>query len=128
MNKTLARYMSHIPDGVLMHDSWAALIAYGFGHVGIVEKPMLKYRRHQENITYSFERNALVRIKHFFTTTYTHSKRKDYLKAELRQGELFYEFYNTYLDESKKSTLKNFLMLKEKNFTIRKINSMLSKH
>jgi len=49
VNKKLLDIALPIPEEALMHDWWLALCAAVFGHIGFVDKPLVKYRQHGNN-------------------------------------------------------------------------------
>jgi len=49
VNRKLLDIALPIPDVALMHDWWLALCAAVFGHIGYIDKPLLKYRQHDAN-------------------------------------------------------------------------------
>jgi len=49
VNSKLLDIALPIPEDALMHDWWLALCAAVFGHIGYIDKPLLKYRQHGGN-------------------------------------------------------------------------------
>jgi len=49
VNRRLLDIALPIPEEALMHDWWLALCAAVFGHIGFVDKPLVKYRQHGNN-------------------------------------------------------------------------------
>ncbi len=43
--------ISPIPDRMYMHDYWIGTVAEVSGKVGLVRRPLIKYRRHESNVT-----------------------------------------------------------------------------
>lgn len=48
-NRRLLELALPLPEAVLMHDWWLALIAESCGHIGFVDTPLVKYRQHGAN-------------------------------------------------------------------------------
>lgn len=48
-NAALREKAGSVPSGALMHDSWIALVAAAFGHIGFVDEPLYFYRQHRSN-------------------------------------------------------------------------------
>ena len=48
-NAALREKAGPVPSGALMHDSWLALVAAAFGHIGFVDEPLYFYRQHGAN-------------------------------------------------------------------------------
>ena len=49
VNRKLLEVALPIPDEALMHDWWLALCAAVFGHIGYIDRPLVKYRQHGRN-------------------------------------------------------------------------------
>jgi hypothetical protein len=49
VNRKLLDVALPLPEEALMHDWWLALCAAVFGHIGYIEKPLVKYRQHGKN-------------------------------------------------------------------------------
>ena len=49
-NAALREKAGAVPPGALLHDSWLALVAAAFGHIGFVDEPLYFYRQHQANV------------------------------------------------------------------------------
>ncbi len=49
VNRRLLDIALPIPKEALMHDWWLALCAAVFGHIGFIDKPLVKYRQHGGN-------------------------------------------------------------------------------
>jgi len=49
VNKELLDIALPVPEEALMHDWWLALCASVFGHIGYIDKPLVKYRQHDKN-------------------------------------------------------------------------------
>lgn len=49
-NRALAEIVTPIPNGVLMHDHWLALVAGSFGKIGVLKEPTVLYRQHGANV------------------------------------------------------------------------------
>jgi glycosyltransferase involved in cell wall biosynthesis len=127
MNKSMTSYLKTIPSSAIMHDYWAALIAYGFGQYGIIERPLLQYRQHYSNVTNNYQRTIKNRIISLLEDTkIISSSRPTFLDAELKQGEDFYKLYNHLLTTHDQEKLSSFLSLKDRSFITRKWASFKS--
>ncbi len=47
----LKKYILPFPAKIPMHDQWIGLMAEKHGKVGLIEKPLILYRRHGDNVT-----------------------------------------------------------------------------
>ncbi|MFT7155935.1 MAG: hypothetical protein ACI8Q1_000939, partial [Parvicella sp.] len=120
-NSAMAKFARDIPDKIIQnHDAWLALIAFSFGQVGIINKPTVNYRQHQENVTF----NTKKRRENFFSKLSKNVTYLFYPKLFLEdQFELVHAFYKVYvmqLDKPDKLLIEDFLKLKGKNYIIQK--------
>ena len=51
LNRALITRAAPIPDGIILHDWWVALVAASFGHVEPISQATIKYRQHTTNDT-----------------------------------------------------------------------------
>ena len=49
MNRRLVELALPMPEGVLMHDWWIALVACALGRIGYIHEPTIMYRQHGSN-------------------------------------------------------------------------------
>jgi len=49
INNRLLELATPIPDGVMMHDWWIALLAASGGQLGFIDEPTVRYRQHSDN-------------------------------------------------------------------------------
>lgn len=125
MNKKMKDEMSSMPDNVLMHDHWIALIAFGFGNYSIINTGTIKYREHSNSVTQKL--NMKLRYKLFmFIIVFFDFKRK-YLSNYILQAELFYNLYESRLCKNKIWELNRLIKLKNKNSIIKKMYVFLIK-
>ena len=66
MNRALVKRIAHIPDKVIMHDWWIALIASAVGKVICLDMPTVLYRQHQNNLLGATRINCLGVPENFF--------------------------------------------------------------
>jgi len=50
MNQNLLKMALPFPEQAFMHDWWLALIASYYGQVSLIDKPLMKYRQHDNNV------------------------------------------------------------------------------
>ena len=53
MNHQIKPYLQRIQIDTDIHDAWIALIAYTFGKASAIREPLVRYRQHQTNLTFS---------------------------------------------------------------------------
>ncbi len=49
INRALLKYLDFEPKTCMMHDWWLGLLASSFGHIGFVDRALMKYRQHGNN-------------------------------------------------------------------------------
>ncbi len=126
LNHAFVKYLKNIPQEAIMHDYWASLIAYGFGQVGIIEKPLVKYRQHRSNVTNNYKRSISNRAGTLFKTI--RSQRNTFLEAELVQAKRYYQLYEDKLNKETLTALERFIELENDRFWKRKWQSVKSNH
>lgn len=50
VNRALLEIATPVPQSVLMHDWWMALLAASTGKIGFVDRALIKYRQHSSNV------------------------------------------------------------------------------
>ncbi len=50
LNRALADAAVPVPSEAIIHDWWAALVAAGLGRIEYIDRPMVRYRQHGENV------------------------------------------------------------------------------
>ncbi len=127
MNRAMVDRLSTIPNRASMHDHWAALIAYGFGQFGFIDRPLIKYRQHGSNITNNYERNLRNRIAGFFEEVgITRKQITPFLQREIDQAKQFKLSFESELEASVKQSLLKFIALERASFATRKWKSFMS--
>lgn len=113
MNPALARYVETIPDhSTIIHDEWLTLCAYTFGHAAIVPEPIISYRQHEGNVTFSTEYKAPGRMKRRLNEIVKALKGSDDLFArQFIVVRKFYEVFSEKMDIDKKQLFEGFLKL-----------------
>lgn len=120
MNKKMKDEIKLMPDNVLMHDHWIALIAFGFGNFNIINNVTVKYREHSNSVTNKLNVSFSFRL-YMFIYVFFDFKRK-YLSNYILQVELFFNLYKSRLGENEIRFINNILKLRNSNSIIRKIN------
>lgn len=123
INAKMKEYLISIPHGVLMHDHWIGLIAYGFGEVVVLDDQLVKYRIHGNSVTEKTQANVLWKIQsqlnHFF------NKNADFLEKEINQVILFDQKFRNYLSIENQKLVDSFIGLRDKSLFKRKLVSYL---
>jgi len=122
MNKQMAELLKTTPLDVPMHDAWLALIAFSFGRVDVEPKPLVHYRKHENNVAHNEGYRKPSRAQRWGRHIYSIiSGDNEYLKPELRIAEEFYKLYRTKLDSDKQEMFERFLALKGRSFLVKKL-------
>ena len=122
VNPELAKYISTIPNDCLMHDAWLTLVAYTFGKALVLAEPVLKYRQHETNVTFSDAYKKQSRAKRVLNEIKLSLKGKSDLFSE--QFIFVRKFYNHFvadLTPDKKVIFESFLKLENKSYLQKKL-------
>ena len=122
VNPELAKYISTIPNDCLMHDAWLTLVAYTFGKALVLAEPVLKYRQHETNVTFSDAYKKQSRAKRVLNEIKLSLKGKSDLFSE--QFIFVRKFYNHFvadLTPDKKVIFESFLKLENKSYLHKKL-------
>lgn len=125
VNDKMKEEIKKTPKGVIMHDHWIGLIAYGFGQYLYTEEKLVKYRIHPNSVTKKESVNTLWRIKNQIIQLL--NPQKNFLDKEIIQMEQYSDLYLGHLSPSDQRALSKFLSLKRKNFFQKKLYSISHK-
>lgn len=115
MNKTLLDLCKKMPEGALMHDWWAALVASAFGKVVFLDTPTILYRQHGDNQVGAIGDDYIKDRK---------KTAKGRLFATYNQASLFYETYKDILPDSVKTAAKAYAECKNSG-KLKRISTIL---
>lgn len=93
-NRALQKIALPISDNAVMHDHWVALAAAFFGKVCYVDKPLILYRQHGNNVLGSFHYGWSSCLKRFLTHGHSYRNR---LHRIMEQGKSFLELHREIL-------------------------------
>jgi glycosyltransferase involved in cell wall biosynthesis len=123
INSKMKEQLTSIPTGVLMHDYWIGLIAYGFGNAVIIDQQLVKYRVHDQSVTEKRHANIFwkigVQFKQFMAAD------GSFLKKEIDQMILFDQKFRRLLSTYNQKLVDDFVALKHKTLLQKKIVSYL---
>lgn len=106
INKKLRDISKPIPEEVIMHDWWIALVAVAFGKIGFVDYPTIQYRQHGANDT-GAKRYSIDLMKRMKSV----KKMYQIVNKNIVQANCFYERYKTSLDEQTKEVVSQYISL-----------------
>lgn len=121
INAKMREYLIFIPQGVLMHDHWMALIAYGFGQVEIIDQPLVKYRTHLQAVTEKARAGFRWKLKKQFSQF----SREQFLENEIKQMREFAKLNLNKLSKEDRKHLLQFIKLRGKSLLRKKIISLI---
>lgn len=104
INRRLADIVRDAPTHeMLMHDWWIGMAAAAFGHIGFVEKPLIKYRQHGGNQLGAVNNRSISGIMRIVRERVGTQRR---ISATYRQAEAFLGFYGDMLSEENRRLLR----------------------
>lgn len=109
INKDLVQKCLPIPDGVIIHDWWAGLVASKFGKIGYLSQATIHYRQHRANVVGAkgFTIQAVFRKIYVLFTS-------DIIKQYQKQAKAFLEQYQNELNSETIQILQEFSTLEQK--------------
>jgi hypothetical protein len=114
MNPALIEYAHDIPQGLRAnHDAWLAMIAMCFGEAIRINEPLVLYRQHNRNVTFSnrvFDR--LLRTRGVKNIQFLLNK-SNFLRDAVELGEKFVSTYHTKLSNDQKVLFNQLFELKD---------------
>lgn len=118
MNERMKNEIALMPEDIIMHDYWMALIAFAIGDFKALNQTPIKYRVHGNSVTIKSKINILKRVEMFLAVFF--DRKNIYLSENILQAEYFFEIYK--LDLTKENTKKfnSFISLKNHNSLYRK--------
>lgn len=109
INKDLVQKCLPIPDGVIIHDWWAGLVASKFGKIGYLSQATIQYRQHRANVVGAkgFTMLAVFRKIYVLFTS-------DIIKQYQKQAKAFLKKYQNELNSETIQILQEFSTLEQK--------------
>ncbi|WP_431293700.1 glycosyltransferase family 2 protein [Pedobacter sp. P26] len=118
LNVEMKHEIELMPDQVIMHDHWIALVAYGIGRVEAISDTPIKYRVHHSSVTNKSRISLRGRLKLFFKNI-TDFK-GTYLKENIEQAKKFQELYRGRLDSDRLAATAKIISLSPRKSWYRK--------
>ncbi len=113
INQALSQKALPIPDKVKMHDWWLALTAVAAGRLEYLDKPLVKYRQHDENREGAFCYNPGYIFKTFINGL---SPLKEKIRTGQHQAKLFFDRFEKELSEADRKIVEAYSSLPSKGF------------
>lgn len=121
INAKMKEYLISIPHGVLMHDHWIGLIAYGFGEALAMDDQLVKYRTHGGSVTIKKQANTFWKVRTQLNQIF--NQNGDFLEKEINQIILFDQKFRELLSAENQKMVENFIGLKNSSLLRRKLIS-----
>lgn len=118
MNRKMKEEINQMPNKVIMHDYWIALIAFSLGCYKIIDHKTIKFRVHVESVTDKSKISIFERIK-LLIGVFTGSQ-TDYKCENILQAEYFFNIYKERLSKENSREILRFLSLKNKSTLMKK--------
>lgn len=122
MNKKMALYFAAMPDDVRFHDEWIALVAFTFGRAASVDKPLVRYRRHANNLSIANDtkpRNRFMSVVNQLKAAL--NGKDDFLETQFGIIKRFYQQYAKDMSIEKKALFDDFLRLENRSYITKKL-------
>jgi len=102
------------------HDAWMALVSYTFGQSHSIDKALVDYRQHCNNVTIGrhVKKTVITRYVNHIKQVFT---KNDFLEDRFTIVDLFYSHYKNSIAPQKRIQFEHFLGLKNKNYLVKKI-------
>lgn len=122
MNQKLRRFFAEMPGNIRFHDAWIALAAATFGSVEEVSKPMIRYRKHGNNLSIAAGTKPRNRYRSTMKEIINAVKGSDdFLNDQLETAKKFYNHYHLQMEPAKRLYFEQFLKLRSKPYLIKKL-------
>jgi glycosyltransferase involved in cell wall biosynthesis len=122
MSPQLRAFFSEIPSNVQFHDSWIALAAFSFGLVKEVPEALIRYRKHDTNLSIAPDTKPRNRYRSTLLQIFSYLRGDDdFLRDRLNSIQLFYNIYGNQLTQDKQRVFIQFLKLKGHSYFFKKL-------
>lgn len=108
------------------HDEWMGLIAYSFGRVKILNEPLVLYRQHENNITFSEDYKTPGFIDGLKENMNYLLGKKKFLSRQFNVAKAFLLQYQGKLTNDQISTFENFISQENKNYILQRLNRRIT--
>ncbi|RYZ94341.1 MAG: glycosyltransferase [Sphingobacteriaceae bacterium] len=122
INPELSNYISTIPNNGYMHDAWLTLCAYTFGCAAIAPGPLVKYRQHANNVTFSTNYKQVSRMGRIGKEVLNALKGKsDLFEEQILFVKQFYACFKEQIPTEKARLFEAFIGLQGSSYLKKKI-------
>jgi len=123
MNPSLRKLFADTPNNVnLNHDGWMALAAFTFGKTASISTPLVRYRKHDNNLSIAADTKPRNRFRSVANELSDAIKgKKDFLSPQFETVSRFYDLYKNEITADKRQIFEQFLNLKNKPYIFKKL-------
>lgn len=122
LNPAAAKYFSTLPANTYMHDAWLLLCAFTFGKSSPIPGPLMDYRQHSNNVTFSNKYSKKSRFRRVIAEVLNALFNKDALfKEQFTFVRQFFEQFNASIPANKRIVFLDFLALEKKGYLTKKL-------
>ena len=122
MNTRARQLFIEMPDDIRSHDEWLALIAFSFGKAKSITTPLVRYRKHESNVSMAPDTKPGSRYRSTLNEIIKSIKgNDDFLMEQFEVIRKFYEYYYNEISADKKPYFEEFLKLKKTSYFFKKL-------
>ncbi|HEY0245243.1 MAG TPA: glycosyltransferase family 2 protein, partial [Mucilaginibacter sp.] len=123
MNPALGQMFKYIPDKVRFHhDDWIAVAAFAFGKVLSIKEPLVRYRKHDNNVTIKANTKPRNRYRTIMEQLFKVIKGEDdFLSIRFELARLFYNEYASTMPAEVRQCFEKFLQLENASYFTKKL-------
>lgn len=112
INRALHCQVPAPPKNSVMHDWWLALLACSFGHIDLINQPLMYYRQHGDNSVGAYNAGNIIQSARRFSDS---DRYKVIYNSMFLQARCFLESFEDRLTADQLTLLKEYASLPEKN-------------
>jgi len=122
MNPKLRYSFADMPDDIKFHDAWIALFASAFGAMAEISAPMVRYRKHENNVSIAVNTKSRNRYRSTAEQLLKAFRgQDDFLSLQLQTARRFYMQYSSSMLPDIKGHFEQFLNLEQKPYVFKKL-------
>lgn len=128
MNSAMQPVMAALPEtNLFIYDAWLAMAGFGWGKIACLPEPLIKYRQHDANLTFSGHRatRRFERLLHHLSQL---GGKDSFLQQEIALAHAFYTQFSSNLSPERRNSLQQFLELENKSYLQKKWAFEISFH
>lgn len=123
INSKMKELFLSIPEAAYMHDAWVTFLAFAYKNYAFVDEPLVKYRQHESNVTYSIssssKSNLLSKIFEYLQGMMSD---KSLLRKEATHAKVFFDMYSGIMSKEDAQFFEDFFRITNKNYLFKKLH------